>query len=114
MNISWDILARQIHATAEEKGFWEPYTRMDSQDDFIFYAKQIAMIHSEATEVLEAIRKSKGEEAVVEELADIIIRVFDLWAGMEKRGAVSSSLDQTMIKKMNINDKRERLHGVKG
>lgn len=114
MNISWDILARELHKTAEEKGFWEPIDRMDDKDDFIFYAKQIAMIHSEATEVLEALRKDKGEEAIVEEIADIIIRTFDLWAGLEKRGVVVSSLDQTMVKKMNINHERPRLHGVKG
>jgi NTP pyrophosphatase (non-canonical NTP hydrolase) len=114
MNINWDILARQLHDTAEKKGFWEPLDRMDKQDEFVFFAKQIAMIHSEATEVLEALRKDKGEEAVVEELADIIIRTFDLWAGLEKRGVVTSSLDQVMIKKMNINVERPRLHGVKG
>ena len=114
MNISWDILARQLHSEAENKGFWEPMDRMNNQDDFIFYAKQIAMIHSEATEVLEALRKDKGEQAVVEEIADIIIRTFDLWAGLEKRGVVKSSLDQTMIHKMNINQERPRLHGVRG
>jgi hypothetical protein len=31
-------------------------------DPFIFFAKQIAMIHSEATEVLEALRKQKGQQ----------------------------------------------------
>lgn len=114
MNINLDALARTLHDTAQKKGFWEPIDRMEEQDRFVFFAKQCMMISSEATEVMEALRKSKGEEAVVEELCDIIIRVLDLWAGLEKYGEVSSSIDQTLIKKMNINTSRPRLHGVKG
>lgn len=114
MNVSWDMLAKHLHANAWEKGFWDPTKRIQEQDAFIFYAKQIAMIHSEATEVLEALRKDKGEEAIVEELCDIIIRVLDLWAGLDANGVTTSSLEQTLIKKMNINKDRERLHGVKG
>ena len=36
-----------------------------------FISKQLAMIHSEVSEVLEAIRKDKGDEEVVIELVDI-------------------------------------------
>ena len=114
MNISLDTLARELHYTANKKGFWEPISRMEEQDRFVFFAKQCMMISSEATEVMEALRKSKGQEAVVEELVDIIIRVLDLWAGLEKYGEVTDSLEQTLIRKMNINEERPRLHGVKG
>lgn len=114
MNVSWDTLAKDLHSTAQEKGFWEPTKRIQEQDAFIFYAKQIAMIHSEATEVLEALRKDKGEQAIVEELADIIIRVLDLWAGLDANGVTNVSLEQTLIQKMRINEKRPHLHGVKG
>lgn len=114
MNVSWDMLAKDLHNTAQEKGFWEPTKRIQEQDAFIFYAKQIAMIHSEATEVLEALRKDKGEQAIVEELADIIIRVLDLWAGLDANGVTNVSLEQTLIKKMRINEERPHLHGVKG
>ena len=111
MAMNFDDWAREIHETSVEKGFWEP-----NNDDthVIFYLKQIAMIHSEATEVLEALRKDKGQEAVVEELCDIIIRVLDLWAGLDANGVTTSSLEQTLINKMAINRNRERLHGVKG
>lgn len=114
MNVSWDMLAKDLHITAQEKGFWEPTKRIQEQDAFIFYAKQIAMIHSEATEVLEALRKDKGEQAIVEELADIIIRVLDLWAGLDANGVTNVSLEQTLIQKMRINEERPHLHGVKG
>lgn len=83
-------------------------------DKFIFYAKQIAMIHSEATEVLEALRKDKGQDQVVEELADILIRVFDLYEGLRFNGDVKDSLHDTVKKKMGINESRPRMHGVAG
>lgn len=103
-----------LHGTAVEKGFWEPIERMDEQDQFIFFAKQLMMIDSEVTEVLEALRKNKGSQQVVEELADILIRVLDLYAGLKAHGAVTESLHYTMIEKMRINETRERLHGVAG
>lgn len=103
-----DLLANELHETAKEKGFW------DHEVDFIFVAKQLAMVHSEVTEVLEAVRKSKGQELVVEELADIIIRVLDLYSGMKESGLVTSSLDETLAYKAFFNKTREKLHGVQG
>lgn len=112
MNI--DKLARDLHHTAEEKGFWDPAKRIQEQDAFVFYAKQLAMIHSEVTEVLEALRKDKGERAVVEELADIIIRVLDLWAGLDANGVTTSSLEEVLKDKAKYNSTRPRMHGVAG
>jgi NTP pyrophosphatase (non-canonical NTP hydrolase) len=109
-----DDLAAELHQTAVEKGFWEPLSRMNDEDSFIFYAKQIAMIHSEATEVLEAIRKNKGEDQVVEELADIIIRTLDLYNGMHNQGDVVTSLHKTVKRKSKVNKDRPRLHGTLG
>ena len=111
-----DEIARDIHLNAVEKGFWDYiYNHQDMPlDNFIFYAKQIAMIHSEGTEVLEALRKQKGEQQVVEELADIIIRVLDLYYGLLSNGEVALSLDDIMEEKLKINEKRPRLHGVLG
>jgi NTP pyrophosphatase (non-canonical NTP hydrolase) len=109
-----DKLAFELHETAVEKGFWEPLKKMPEEDKFIFYAKQIAMIHSEATEVLEALRKSKGHDQVVEELADIIIRVLDLYEGLKDGGEVVFSLEKTVRSKAKVNKGRPKLHGVKG
>ena len=75
-----DDLAHTLHAHAKRQGFYEPYENMDEADHVVFHLKQLAMIHSEVTEVLEAIRKEQGDEKVVEELADIVIRVLDFWA----------------------------------
>jgi hypothetical protein len=110
-----DDLANSLNETAIEKGFWSPLSRMESEDDFIFYAKQLAMIHSEVTEALEALRKNQGDEKFVEELADIIIRVLDLWAGMNKmRVRELPSIHNTLRDKALINKNREKLHGTRG
>jgi phosphoribosyl-ATP pyrophosphohydrolase len=109
-----DDLAAELHKTAVEKGFWEPLFRMNDEDSFIFYAKQIAMIHSEATEVLEAIRKNKGEDQIVEELADILIRTLDLYNAMYNHGDVATSLHKTVKRKAKVNKDRPRLHGTLG
>ena len=109
-----DMLATELHRTSVEKGFWEPLKRMDKQDSFIFYAKQIAMIQSEATEVLEALRKSKDQREVVDELADIIIRTLDLWAGLDEAGVTTTSLYTALLMKADTNKNRPKLHGVKG
>jgi NTP pyrophosphatase (non-canonical NTP hydrolase) len=112
--INLDATAKSLHDTAVEKGFWEPN---NEETHIIFYLKQIAMIHSEATEVLEAIRKEQGGYKIVEELADILIRVLDLYQGLREDGMVSQgydivSLHDVFEQKAKINEVRDRLHGV--
>jgi NTP pyrophosphatase (non-canonical NTP hydrolase) len=106
MAVDIDELAFQIHNNAVEKGFWEP------NNGTIFYLKQIAMIHSECSEVLEAIRKEKGDGQVVEELADILIRTLDLWAGLVRDGYTKESIAKALVNKTNINKSRPQMHGV--
>ena len=101
-----DELAFQIHNNAIDKGFWE------ANNGLIFYMNQIAMIHSEATEALEAMRKEEGGETVVKELADIIIRTLDLWAGLVRDGYTKKSIEESLVEKVNYNTQRERMHGV--
>jgi NTP pyrophosphatase (non-canonical NTP hydrolase) len=106
MAVDIDELAFQIHNNAVEKGFWEP------NNGIIFYLKQIAMIHSECSEVLEAIRKEKGDGQVVEELADILIRTLDLWAGLVRDGYTKESIAKVLVAKTDINKTRPKMHGV--
>ena len=109
-----DNLARSVHSNAKSKGFWDYMYPEPDGDQFIFFAKQIAMIHSEATEVLEALRKSKGQDQVVEELADIIIRVVDLYQGLVNFGEAEDSLEDVVTRKTMINSQRPKMHGVRG
>ena len=92
MNVNLEELAFSIHSNAIDKGFWEPNT---PDNHTIFYLKQLAMVHSEVSEVLEAIRKEKGEDVIVEEMADVLVRLLDLWCGMQRDGAVKSRRKET-------------------
>jgi len=100
-----DALAAVLHETAIEKGFWDGTISYDK------VGNKLALVHSEVTEVLEAIRKSKGSESIVEEMADVIIRLLDVYAAMRNEEQVLHSLDEILEKKININKERQRLHG---
>lgn len=100
-----DVLSAILHETAIEKGFW------NNPKNFDVFGNKLALVHSEVTEVLEAIRKNKGSEEIVEEMVDILIRTLDLYASMRNAGFVSHSLDETLFKKMEINKARPALHG---
>lgn len=108
--MTFDEIAAELHETAKSKGF---YDELD-MSNFNSQAKQLAMIHSEVTEVLEALRKSQGERAVVEELVDIAIRLFDLYEALRSAGVVSLSFDEVFADKTAINKTRDRMHGVLG
>jgi NTP pyrophosphatase (non-canonical NTP hydrolase) len=100
-----DALAAILHETAIEKGFW------DSPKNFDVFGNKLALVHSEVTEVLEAIRKNKGSEEIVEEMADVLIRTLDIYASMRNAGFVEHSLDECLFKKMEKNKARPKLHG---
>jgi NTP pyrophosphatase (non-canonical NTP hydrolase) len=103
----FDKLAIDLHKVAVEKGFWP-----EDVDD-IFIAKQLMMIVSEVVEVMEAVRKDKGEEEIAKEFADIIIRTLDLYAGIVEAGYTRESLDYILNKKSDFNKTRPEKHGVR-
>ena len=100
-----DALAAVLHESAKEKGFWDGAYSNDK------IGNKLALVHSEVTEVLEAIRKNKGSEQIVEEMADIIIRLLDIYAAMRNEEAVLHSLDEVLHNKMEKNKSRPPLHG---
>jgi NTP pyrophosphatase (non-canonical NTP hydrolase) len=100
-----DALSALLHETAIEKGFWS------SPKNFDVFGNKLALVHSEVTEVLEAIRKNKGSEEIVEEMADILIRTLDLYASMRNAGFIEHSLDEVLFSKMEKNKVRPALHG---
>lgn len=104
-----DDLATELHKVAVVKGFWP---EVEDVDD-IFIAKQCMMIVSEVTEVMEAIRKDKGEEEITKEVADILIRTLDLYAGLVESGYTKLSLDYSLEEKTNFNKTRPEKHGVR-
>ncbi len=100
-----DALSAVLHETAIQKGFW------DGEISYDKIGNKLALVHSEVTEVLEAIRKSQGSEKVVEEIADVIIRLLDLYAAMMNSNYVEHSLDEVLNNKLEKNKSRPNLHG---
>lgn len=100
-----DALAAVLHETAVEKGFWDGEITHDK------VGNKLALVHSEVTEVLEAIRKNKGSKEIVEEMSDIIIRLLDLYAAMRNSDMITDSLEEALENKINKNKERPRLHG---
>ena len=125
------------HAQSEKSGFWdEPrdtfraLTRIEHHAEVeprlapaymrTIFAEKLALIHSEVTEALEAIRESNDTdwtkntyredgkpEGVPSELADILIRVGDLC------GEHGIDLEAAVIEKMQFNATRPHKHGKK-
>ena len=105
MTTGLDEAAKQIHQTAVDKGFW------DDEVNAHFILAKLALVGSEVSEVLEAYRKQFGSEKIVEEMADIIIRLLDLYQGMKDKGIITHSLDTSIYVKAIANSSRPKMHG---
>lgn len=90
------------HALAKKSGWWDG---VDITDKNIIGTK-LCLIHSEISEALEGIRKDKMDDhlkdrrCVEVELADAIIRIFDL------AGAMELNVADALIEKLAYNQNR--------
>lgn len=90
-------LVEAAYENAVEHGWWE-----EGRED----GTLIALMHSELSEALEALRK--GDEAnLAEELADVVIRIMDYC------GHRGIDLENAILVKMAINKNRPYKHGGK-
>ena len=104
MAIDLTEFSYSVHQNAVDKGFWNENNGVN------FYIKQCAMIHSEVSEIVEAIAKDHGEK-IVTEMADVIVRLCDLWAGMNHDGLIKTSLENQLREKAAYNKTRPYMHG---
>lgn len=88
----------ESHKIAKAKGWWG-WRRNDGE--------LIALMHSELSEALEAMRNRAKKEEIAEELADCCIRIFDFC------GARGIDLQKAIKEKIEKNRNRPYRHGNK-
>ena len=102
--LAFNEVAQEVHQTAIDKGWWEGPRNE---------AELIALIHSELSEGLEAVRKGLRSDhipeylGIEEELADVIIRLMDY------ANAFGYRVAEAVVDKMRYNEGREYRHGNK-
>lgn len=116
---------RVCHEISREKGWWPTEELIQAENyDPLLLAGKLALVHSEVSEALEEVRDGrvgadeKGgtydgsgrftkPEGFATELADVVIRVFDL------AGACGIDLEQELATKCAYNRQRPYRHGGK-
>jgi len=107
-------LQKVVHDNAVKKLFWNRNGAEQDPFDPDVAAEKLALIHSEVSEALEAVRNNNPPsdhipemDGFTEELADVVIRVMDLAASR------NINLWKAILLKHAYNLERSVLHGGK-
>lgn len=136
-NVEADVLmmlVKRIHENALAHGFWrsdedllairKEQLPLDEIESFVIQRK-ISLIMSELGEFVDEHRKLGQPDtlhfpsaddirySMVEELADVVIRVLDLAGWLEKTWGGIAPFEQVMLNKMKANESRPVMHGGK-
>jgi NTP pyrophosphatase (non-canonical NTP hydrolase) len=118
-------LIGEAHGCAIEKGWWDGGAQDRTDRAEADFPALLALIHSEVSEALEAYRKPEqgypdGDawgwigpngkpEGILSELADVVIRIFDLVGAL----GMGSRFASVLVAKMRYNRTRPHRHGGK-
>lgn len=101
----WNKVSRGVHMIAKDRGWWDGERNN---------GELIALIHSELSEALEALRFNSEYQsekincrAIEEELADVVIRIMDM--AMARNWDIAEAIQ----KKIEYNVNRTYRHGKK-
>lgn len=99
------VMSHIVHEMARDKGWWDNERELGTQ---------IALMHSELSEALEAARegdpdskKIPGFSSIEEELADVVIRIMDTGQHM------NLNIGAAIMAKVRHNHRRKKMHGGK-
>ena len=105
--MSLNEIAKECLGIARKNGF-SPLTDIEDLKDRKWYiATAITGIHSEASEMYEALRENDLEHMAMEGI-DIIIRTLELLSSLK-----GVDIDKDLRKKIEINRERTHMHGGK-
>ncbi|OQB69703.1 MAG: hypothetical protein BWX92_03842 [Deltaproteobacteria bacterium ADurb.Bin135] len=93
--IDWYV--NTCHSIATDHGWWDTSREIP---------ELLCLVHSEVSEALEAYR-TFSDENFVEELADVLIRIFDM------SGHLGIDLEGALLAKIEVNSHRPYRHGNK-
>lgn len=112
-------LVEDIHQDNVAAGWWTNKDGTDIRDNPYVFSNKLALIHSEISEALEADRKGLMDDKLLHrtgrevELADAVIRIFDL-AGAYEMNLGYAILEKLEFNKHRADHKRETREAVGG